>query len=194
MTPLPTITDIFRCALVWTTSHFTRPAVNVIHIGQTGGTPATVWADLDANVTAAMWGQTASDVAISQVNITPLDGSSGTVSFPTGSPSKWTGSGSAGEVTPQVAAIVKFTTLKRGRSYRGRVYLPWVHESLHSYGTFDATKRASMQTAWATFRTAMDTASSPLQVASYVHSTAEPVTACTVETLTATQRLRQPGR
>jgi hypothetical protein len=146
---------------------------------------------LDANVTAAMWQQTNTDSHVAAYTLTPLDGNSASVEHSTGSPAKWAGPQSGGDLLPQVAVVAKHVTASRGRSYRGRTFLPWCQEGVVSFGAYNATARSAQQSAWNAFLAAMSAASKPLQVASYKHATASNVTGTTIEANCATQRLRQ---
>jgi len=192
MTPLPVIPGVIRAAFRWTSPNFTRAAVNVMHFREASEDIDALWASIDANVTAAMWNQTHSNNAIVDVTFTTLNGISGSVVKTTGSPSKWKGNNTPGDVTAQVAALIKVSTASRGRSYRGRVYLPWVLESENDSGTYNSTARTAQTTAWNTFRTAMAAANHELGIASYKLAQFAPATQCTAEILLATQRLRQP--
>src|SRR6266851_4100911 len=100
--PLPVIADTYRCALEWRESTSAQTAVNVIHVraGVSGSTASDAFGALDTEVTAAMWGFQLGSAAVDAVNITPLDGTSATTSFPTGRPSRWTGT-AGGAFTPQ---------------------------------------------------------------------------------------------
>jgi hypothetical protein len=91
---------------------------------------------------------------------------------------------------PQVAAILKQLTAKRGRSYRGRLYLPFIAEGQIGNGGINGTSRATATAAWIAFHTAMTSAGFDWVVASYLLATAEPVVAVGVEGFTATQRRR----
>jgi hypothetical protein len=72
------------------------------------------------------------------------------------------------------------------------VFLPWPQEGVIANGVYNSTARATQQSAWNTFLSAMATANKQLQVASYVHANSNYVTAALVESNAATQRLRQP--
>lgn len=191
MAPLPVISNVFRCAFTWKNLDWpTWSAVNVMHFYKAGGDPVTLTALLDASVSANMWGQTSSSSSIYQVNVTPLDGSSVTFPYTPLTPAKWKGTVSSLEYTPQVSAVVKMLTGKRGRSYRGRVFLPWCIEDVTKSGLILAATQATMNTAWVAFRTAMDTGGYPLHVASYKLATSEKVVAVLAETNTGTVRKR----
>jgi hypothetical protein len=138
-----------------------------MHFINTAGTPSGLWTALSANVTAAMWNGIASSASIFQVVITPLDGTSATVLYTTGSGAQWTGS-ATGDWIPQVAGVISLRTNARGRQYRGRLFTPFISESVVSNGSFSATL-APTQTAWDNFRIAMGTSNYSWQIASYGH-------------------------
>lgn len=188
--PLPIIADTYRVALTWSDARFPTAAINVLHFRKGGSSAAALYTSLDANVTAAMWGFQSSDSKVNRVDITPLDGTSLTVQNSTGTPAKWSGNGGVKDATPQAAAILKLTTALRGRTNRGRIYLPWVREDAVTAAVLDSTLLASTQTAWATFITALSGAGFKLVVASYVTSVANDVTATRIEQRLATQRRR----
>lgn len=187
---LPVITNVFRCALDWAHSDGSH-AVNVIHLKSAGATPTTVFTDLDASVSANMWKCMQAGASVISVAITPLDGTSATEDFATGAPAKWTGSASGSEYIPAVAGLVKLTTARRGRSYRGRVFLPYTGEDAQSAGRLVAGAYGPMQTAWNAFLAAITGAGTDFVVASYLHSTAEFVTNIFVEHECGTMRSRQ---
>ena len=186
--PLPTIPDAYRVALVWNASG--QLAVNVMHFLRASTTSAVIASTLDANVTAAMWGSVWPSASVNHITVTPLDGNSASYTLNT-SGAKWTGSAAAGDPIIAVAAMVKLTTAFRGRSNRGRLFLPFVCESVQQGGTIVAGTVTSMQTAWNNFLTAMIAAGQQPIVASYLHANQHPVTAFTVESFFGTQRKRQ---
>jgi hypothetical protein len=140
-----------------------------------------------------MWATVAPTMFVDAVNITPLDGSSASQLFPTGGGAKWTGAGS-GDPIPNMATVLKLTTPLRGRSFRGRLFLPAVPEGDQANGQLATGPVASAQAAWDTFRAAIFTdATTPLSiaVASYKLSVATIVTGTLIESAAATQRRRQ---
>lgn len=188
MAGLPVISNVYRTALNW--SHpVLGSAVNVLHFRGAPGSAAGLFTALDANVTNDMWLTTPLAAQIDMVAITPLDGSTATLENTTDGATKWNGS-IGGQGMPQVATILKLRTAKRGKSYRGRIFLPWLLESLFSEGVIAPTEAAACQAAWVTFRAAMASSGYTLVVASYKLSTAELVLTSTVEGDAATQRRR----
>jgi hypothetical protein len=188
--PLPVIDECFRVTLNWEDSNVGSPAANVIHFQGGALSPEELMALLNDHVNTDMWNYCRDTSSISVVDITPLDGVSATQSFPTGSPAEWAGSGSTGDRIVQACALVKLTTALRGRSYRGRIYLPWVVETATTNGDLNSANVDAVTDGWQTFKAAMDTAAAPLVVASYVHATAQIVETIGCETRLATQRKR----
>jgi hypothetical protein len=190
--PLPVIATCARVAFTWSDSAYSRKSVNVMHFDDTATSPAALAAAIDSHVTANMWIFQNNTTKCISLDVTPLDGTGVTYHFNTGGPSKWTGVQTGGSSFPQAANIVKLLTNTRGRSYRGRVFLPWVSEDKATNGLLDATTLATCQTAWNAFLAAMVSQPNALLVASYKHATATAVTSVTAEQLMGTQRRRQP--
>lgn len=209
MPPLPTIDGIHRVAFSWRASLSGPFAANVMHFHGASSDPDGCKAAIDANVTSGMWPGVPTTCSVYQLAITPLDGSSATRLYPvTGA--KWAGTATASGISPASAVVVSLKTAKRGRRYRGRVYLPFIDESAIAGGSLSVTPTAA-QTAWDTFRSAMATSLWPLHIASYGRSFhksggkgapitltpvswsafSEPVTSCGVEQVLGTQRRRQ---
>jgi hypothetical protein len=188
MPPIPVISDIDRCALVW--NYTTLTAANVMHFRNSAGNVAALVSALQANMTATMWGGVNSASSIVQSEITPLDGTSSRIVTPWAANAKWTGQ-QATEAIIQEAIVVKLQTGLRGRSRRGRIYIPFAAEGVQSLGILDPTVVAGMQTAWENFRVAMNSAGFPLGVASYKLELWATCTAVQVERAFGTQRRRQ---
>jgi hypothetical protein len=154
------------------------------------GTPADLGGFLDAHVTAAMWGFQDTPSKITEVNITPLDGTSVTYPFVPTPAAKWAGAHGSDDIVPQMSNLIKLVTNKRGRAYRGRLYLPWVCETLQSNGSLDATTVGTVTSAWVAFLAAMASSGPQMVVASYKNATADNVVALICEKYAATQRRR----
>jgi hypothetical protein len=146
-----------------------------------------------------MWDSVTSTASVQTVSITPLDGVSGTQTFPTGSPVKWSGQGTQ-PWQPNAAHIIKLETGLRGRNHRGRIFLPFFADDAGNDGAVDAGTATAMTGAWTTFAAAI-AADAPityeLGVASYDrrHGGAGagfiPISSVLAETVQATQRRRQ---
>jgi hypothetical protein len=198
--PLPVIPDTFRCALEW--AHTSgQTAVNVIHIGTavSGKTPAQVFAALDANVDAAQWDMVSSGASVAVVSITKLDGVSGTVAFPTGSPAKWTGNG-AGDFVPAASVLLKLQTGLRGRNHRGRIFIPFITEGNISNGELNPAEATAVTASWVDFQADLQadaTTACAIVVAAYdrrhqgAGAGAVTASALSIEVPLATQRRRQ---
>lgn len=185
--PAPVIENCVRVSFVWHLDGSALKAVNVMHFGGAAVDPAAVFDAIDANVTAAMWEWVSLNGHVAELHLLPLDGLSAPLDVALSTDDKWTGNGDASPVI-QVAGIIKHTTLLGGRSHRGRTYLPWVAENRQDSGLLSSV--ATVQAAWDAFRSGMEAAEHPLQVASYTLETATDVVNCTAESRTATQRRR----
>lgn len=190
--PLPVIDKVFRCTLRWTTGP--QSAVNVIHIHGDSGTPtpADVFAALDANVDTGLWNTVVPGAVITQVDILPLDGVSGTTSFATGGPAKWSGN-SAGDSIPAVAVLVKFGTGLRGPKHRGRIYLPFTSEGTVAGGNITTGQAAALGAQWQELQDDLNANTPPFSIviASYKHADFAKVTSFVGELECGTQRRRQ---
>jgi hypothetical protein len=192
---LPIINNVFRCALNWEyNATSVQTATNVIHVKDNAGGHDAVDAYnvINAHVTAGMWGATVDNMGVISVDVTPLDGSSATYSAVTGTPAKWAGA-ITGEFVPQASAPTSLATANRGRSARGRVYVPGLCEGAQSEGFLTGSIVTSITTAWETFLSALLANTPPweLVVASYKLATAQPVIAVQCRSAIATQRRRQ---
>lgn len=190
MAPLPVIANVSRVALNWTSAGL-PVATNVMHFFWDSGTPEELAVAIDGVVDANddhLFG-TVAGATVSSLDITPLDGETATLNWPTIS-TNWIGSAS-GEPIPQVCALVKLGTPVRGRTARGRVYLPNTGEGATSEGNIAGATVSAGQDSWDQFIADLNTASCPLLVASYVEEGARPVTSVLFEARTATQRRRQ---
>lgn len=194
MPALPVIANTFRVALNWRTSGG-QIAANVIHIetAASGKLASDVDEVIEDAVGSGLWLSASNSAQVTDIAITPLDGTSATQHFTPGTPAAWTG-GQAGDFSPASSAIVKFTTLLRGRSFRGRFYTPFTGESVMSDGMLDGTTAASMTTEWNSFMANLQgdpTTPCGIVVASYKHAVATDIVAFNVEGVLATQRRRQ---
>jgi hypothetical protein len=191
MPPLPIIANTYRCALNWRDVATGQTAENVIHVRKASSSAMGIFTALDGSVSFDCWASVRNSCEVASVSITPLDGTSPTVEF-VASGSQWIGAGGTGDLLPQVAALVKLTTATRGRSYRGRVFLPFTAEGITASGALDNTTVTALQTGWDNLlSTLSSTFTAKLVVASYRLQTAADVTAVLAERETGTQRKRQ---
>lgn len=189
MAPLPVISNVYRTVLEWTPASGGQP-VNVLHFRGSPGSAAGLYTAIDANVTATMWILSSTLTWVNRVVITPLDGSTASLINTPPVVAKW-GGGASGQYIPAATAVLSMRTAKRGPSYRGRLYLPWLPESQQIDGTINPTDLATCQAAWVTFRTAVAAAGYTLVVASYKLATAELVTSTSIASRYGIQRKRQ---
>ena len=156
-TPLPVIAKTFRCALDWRNNANGQIAENVMHIQAGGGGPTSsdIFEALQDAVTTNMWLAVSGNAVIQTVSITPLDGTSATQSFVTGSGAQWAGSAS-GDTVPAAALVIKGQTIHRGRDNRGRLYLPFITEAEMADGQVSPSAVTTMQAAWTAFLAAMN--------------------------------------
>jgi hypothetical protein len=189
MAPLPVIADTFRTVWHWTDGG--QHAVNVVHVRCPTGDALDVAGGIDGSLQTSQFALLNSSATFGTIEVTPLDGTSPTLLHNMTSIHKTGGGG--GQPVPQVACLVKLVTGLRGRSHRGRIFLPFASESEMDSGSFDATDAGVMQTAWGNFETALAALPKPIElvVASYKLAEAFSVTAVSVELETATQRRRQ---
>jgi hypothetical protein len=136
-----------------------------------------------------MWTAVQGDAAITSLDLTPLDGSTASYHHVV-SGTQWEGS-PTGDMVPGSSCCVSLYTGDRGRSKRGRVFLPWLAESEQTAGTITPTTVSDTVAAWNTFIAAMTTATYPLVVASYKLASYAAVTSVRVRPGAATQRRRQ---
>jgi hypothetical protein len=189
--PLPVITDVYRCALHWVNTFSTSPAetINVIHvrsgIGDVTDIGNAIAVIIDDHKASAL-NMLSSVMELQNVQVTPLDGTSGATDVPQSGTFGSTG----GDYICQGAGVVSLKTAGRGPQARGRIYLGPVAESKSENGALlnadDATD------AWQEIRTDLIAADVALVVASYEHSVARNVTSSTVRPFLRTQRRRAP--
>jgi hypothetical protein len=189
--PLPVIANVFRVAVNWRAGESPLTFHNVMHFRSPGATPEDVATAFDNHKTTGMWRTVSQTYSVDSLDVTKLDGSSVSFHFDTGSDTDWDGQGGT-QFIPQASAIVKLATALRGRSYRGRIYLPALAEDRTFNGVVDPTDQGITTAAWDTFGTDMIAAGTTLVVASYKHATAADVTNIICESRTGTQRRRQP--
>lgn len=188
MAPLPVIANTYRVA--FNSQDVPMTSTNVMHFRKAGSSSAALAAAIPAAMVGHEFEAMPTSWHVANLAITPLDGSSPTTHYSNAAVSPWQGH-SAGDGVPQVAVIVKMTTLFRGRSYRGKVYLPDVAEGVMANGQLNGAVQVTMQTSWSGFLAALTAAGWAMVVASYEHSFANDVQTVNVEQALATQRRRQ---
>jgi hypothetical protein len=188
MPPLPIIADVFKVGFHWSHSNG-QTAYNVMHFHTSILTASGLEALLNTSWSGSMILECSLAAKIDRLDITKLDGSSATVAF-TETNARWSG-GSTDAIIPAAAQVVSFRTGLRGRSNRGRIYLPFMVESNFAAGSVSGASNATIQNAWNSFVTGMAAGTAPLCVASYLHANSHDVTSAIVEFTCGTQRRRQ---
>jgi hypothetical protein len=188
MPPLPVIANTWRCAVKWSEAGG-QTAVNVIHVKGAGLNWGIIAAAFSAEAEAGMFDPVSSSASATTMDITPLDGTGATI---TEALTGWVGNGDPDWI-PAVSGLVKLSTAKRGRSYRGRIFLPFYSETAQENGSVLGDWIGADSGKWSEFNNDLFAGGTPLQlcVASYKHATSEVVTAITQEPVLATQRRRQ---
>lgn len=188
MAPLPVIADTYRVALQWVAADGQK-AINVIHVRKSGSSATAVATAVNAAAPVHMAYQAPTSVQMNLITVTPLDGTSPSFAL-TASGAHWVGE-RTGEFIPGTSIVVGLGTNRRGRSYRGRVYLPFCAEELVTNGAIASADAAVVNTAWAAFGANLLTAGFDWVVASYMHATASTIIITHVLTGCGTQRRRQ---
>jgi len=187
MAPLPTIDNVARVAFNWLGAG--QSAVNVMHFR--GPSPVIDTADLaaklDANFVSGMLDPISSAATVDTVDVTPLDGSSASATY---AMTSWDGAG-GGEFVPGLSVVISLQTALRGRSYRGRIFLPFTAEGAQNDGGISSAQASSVNGDWGTFIAAMAADSWQMVVASYKLATAEDVASTVVKSVCGSQRRRQ---
>lgn len=189
MTPLPVIANVYRVACNWSNDANSQIAENVIHVLAPDSTDEAVGTQLDSNATGTMFEPMANNVGCQTFSITKLDGTSATYNYTLGE-DNWIG-GTAGDFSPASSCVVAFATGERGRSKRGRVYLPFIAEAAITDGSMTAGLDTTVSEAWAAFQDALSDVSMTLVVASYKLVEATAITGFSVKSAIGTQRRRQ---
>jgi hypothetical protein len=189
--PLPTIANCYQVKLVWTNAAMQRQATCAFHVSDVTGAghEAAIMAVLNTEIDATLWTVLSGGAVITRVDITYLGTPSATVSFIPVTPAHWTGGGGT-DAIPQGCAVVTLQTATRGKSHRGRIFLPWVGEVEQLQGVLLAADVATMQTAWSDLVDDMAAASFPLSVASKLLSSQSLVVSAVVRPFLKTQRRR----
>jgi len=187
--PLPVIADVFRCAFEWEHVGTNQSAVNVMHFSGPGKTAANVQTALLAHVDARMFAPVRNSCDVKNATITPLDGS--TASLVTGPMAGWVGGATTGDTIPGTSAVVSLRSALRGRSNRGRVFLPFISESAQADGLLVGGYITDLLAGWGAFATAMAAAGIALGIASYKNANWHQATTVLIDTRCGTQRRRQ---
>jgi hypothetical protein len=187
--PLPIIANTVRAAVVGQQTNG-QPWVNVLHFRKTSGViDAAALAALVTEIAKLYGGpayvggavhmlnNTPLTTTTSQVVCTPLDGASASTILSMA----LTGAGATDLLDAQAAATVTLQTGSRGRSFRGRMFLPALHEgSNSSTGGVSSGVITGYNLQLEGFRAALAAINWQWVVASYLRSLATTVTAAIV--------------
>jgi hypothetical protein len=189
--PLPVVSDVFLCRLIFQDANAPRDATCDLYFKDTVGTQTgdDLATDFAASVRRDQWAFQKTTTKLYNLKTTKLDGSAASLDHLSDSNVKWTGQAS-GELILQGANVVSVKTGFRGRSRRGRIYLPWVAEDVQSNGTLQSASVTAAQTAWTAFFADMVTAGWTPHVVSPLHGDSVAAVAYTVRSLLRTQRRR----
>lgn len=125
--------------------------------------------------------------SLQSIKYTPLDGSTAT----TVTPHVLAGVQAGDALPANVSLVVTHRTALRGRSYRGRTYLAAFGEGVNdATGVPSAATATGINVQFTGHLAALVGTGLTMVVASYLHSTAENVIACTVNSVWDTQRRR----
>lgn len=191
MAPLPTIADVYRCALTTRLGTTGQYAVNVFHVRSVGGNVTEVLADLVTlvkNVNSPYRTLMASTAVLDELAVTPLFNDGATQIQTLGTDG--TGAKSS-EATINSPAIMTIRSARRGPAYRGRQYLPFIGESATVQGSLVAGDVASANAALSTWIGLLAAQNLDLGVASYVNAEFSTHSTVEIETRLGTQRRRQ---
>lgn len=191
--PLPTITDCYRVAINYVVLARSLTATNVIHVLSPTGDEDDVMASIDSAATPQMWSPCTNQLLLDNVTITKLDGTPDGRVYPLSvlTAANWPDNSGSLDYSPQVAALVKMQSGATGRSGRGRVFLPFVAESVVTGGQINETSTTPCTEAWVDLANALVADNRALAVASYKNAAASQVLNLACQTNTATQRKRQ---
>lgn len=190
MASLPVIANVYRVAFNWADAATGQTAVNVMHFNKSASNANAVVAAIDAAPNGDMFESIPNTAAALTCDVTPLDGSTGTTSHTL---VNYHGSGASGEISPATAVEIKLTTGLRGRSYRGRVFLPLTREGAIANGfvVSGVLSAGNGADGWQDWVDDLAAASCNLVVASYKLAVDNAVVTAVMQSAVRTQRRRQ---
>ena len=198
--PLPVISNTVRCVVRGTCESGQR-WINTVHVQKAAGPilagditaihPILVraWSGAAYGTGTSCLALCAAGVTCDDVVYTPLDGTSASTTITVAG----VGAQTAGQSLPgEVSEVVTLRTLVRGRSYRGRVFLPpWYQAERTTNGVILASGIASTITQWLGVQTALVAAGYTLGVASYLHALFTSLSTVTMDNKFDVQRGRK---
>jgi hypothetical protein len=189
MAPLPVIPDIIRVQMFWTETDGAT-AANVWHLRTSATDLPDIGAVIQTAWNAGQMHNTSARATITQMALTPLDGSTATYVTPFGSAHN-VGAGSA-ECLIEGCTVVSFRTATRGSKGRGRVYVPFVPEDAQSGGKLIGSNITAVSAGWNTFNDSLAASDivGNIAVASYLHDNAHDVVSFSNDVVIGIQRRR----
>jgi hypothetical protein len=160
---LPVIEGVWQAAIQWTAAGQTAKNVLYFH-AEAGGTGEGLAGALSSEAIANMFHTMSDDAVADHVVITALDGVSGPVPYTL---TDWVGTESA-EFVPAASCCLTLYTGAGGRSNRGRIYLPFLSESVQNDGHFIGDAATVVEPAWNAWASAMGDAGWTPVVASLI--------------------------
>jgi hypothetical protein len=190
MAPLPVIGNCVRIGMAWNAFQGVTP-YNVFHILTATDDLSEIALAIGTameEATTDMWGPMATGQTCTQVDVTPLDGTTAMQTLDLGFVVQ---GANTGQTIPAVCCTVSFKTPQRGAQGRGRLYVGPCTEAAVENGMVLGT--ADVKTAWDAFNDELAATSiaGSLCVASYTHAEAYGVTSIVVREACSTQRRRQ---
>ena len=198
--PLPNIPLVVRTAVIGQTPSGQR-FTNVLHFKAVSGPIDSTLINALHTVVSRIYSGTAttsgatnmlnnssSGMTLTQVQYTPLDGSSTTTTLPL------VAAGAAGgnNLPSECSAVITFRTDQRGRSYRGRAYLPVMTvTAVNSVGELSSGPLAALPLQWSGAIPLLAGASWEHHVASYLHGTSRVIISYTMDAKMDVQRRRK---
>jgi len=186
---LPVIANVFRCTINGTAFGGVTPH-NVFHVSAPAVDEAEVGAAL---VAACQDGQMACVKAghePASFTVLALDGTSAgqLISRDPGDPQMCLASGDS---LPELAAVLRITTARRGARGRGRLFLgPLVEDEVEN-GILDVTgDNGDIPAKWATFASELAGSGITMGIASYAHADFHAITGLALDQHVGTQRRR----
>lgn len=140
-------------------------------------------------------------IALTSIKVTDLSSESGAVWEAVQDP-PIAGTAQGGEILPlNVSVVIKWITAQRGRSFRGRTYVPGLDSSVVTGNHIDQVLRTAVISAASVLWTAVRNLTYDLAVVSYCNGKAwrtnavvTPIVSWAVDTTIDSQRRRLPGR
>jgi len=194
----PNLPAVSAIVAHYTDANSGATAVNRWHVLSSGIAALEVFNRFTTAWEPGLIAQAPTGVRLHTLSITRLDNQSATETFSTVG-TEWDGT-ATGEMIPNCALLIKFTTGFRGLASVGHTYAPFVAESYNENGHVLPAAISAFAPAWTGFVNTLSTQTIPLQVVSYGRAdhptlpdspaTNHTVTAVAVDPILGSQRNR----